>query len=273
MDAAREIRDDRSMCCFSPVAAPASFLARVFGGRSSAPVHVSDTSIFARAVGPSEQALVYSMELSALGDVAMILPVPVVAGAGDDALSFVDLSKFPGFFDDLRALFVVPMPAARSSNALAFAPQSRQVLKVHSVGAFEASFVPSMSDWDRIDPRFRLPDGVFQKLGGYDDYGFAVFKLAAGKKAKIHPMAFRFRTRAPERLFFPTVHVHDGEVHPRAHFDHALFFQGGALESAERAFLKPSRDVEGLVDVGAPMLRRTLHGSLPNEDTWVARAD
>lgn len=260
------------MCCFSPVAAPASFLARLFGGGSPPPVHVSSTCIFARALGEGVQGLVYSMELSVAGDVAMILPVPVVPGSGEDALTFVDLSKHPSFFDDLRELFIVPMPAARSKGGFQFAPQSRQMLVVHKVGAFEASFVPTMHDWDRVDPRFRLPERVFQELGQYDDWGFAVFKLAPGKKTKIHPMAFRFRTRAPDQLFFPTVHVHDGAVHPKAHFDHELYFQGGDERAGEAAFMKPSRDYEGLVEPRATVYRKALHGSLPNEDTWIARA-
>lgn len=52
-----------------------------------------------------------------------------------------------------------------------------------------------------------------------------VFKLAKGKDQEVHPMAFRFPTRMPETLFFPTVHVHDGEYHETAAFDHTLYCQ------------------------------------------------
>jgi hypothetical protein len=58
----------------------------------------------------------------------------------------------------------------------------------------------------------------------YRDHGFAVFKLKPGE-AKIHPMAFSFPRRDTKTLFFPTVHIHDGKVHPKAGFDHGLYCQ------------------------------------------------
>src|SRR5208282_3784680 len=98
--------------------------------------------------------------------------------------------------------------------------------------------VPTMDDWDRLDERFRLPTGVFDGVPQYRDYGFAVFKLKATRPKSwlaflgldfssqaIHPMAFEFPRADPDRLFFPTVHVHDGKFHPTAYFDHTLYFQ------------------------------------------------
>ena len=34
----------------------------------------------------------------------------------------------------------------------------------------------------------------------------------------------------PDQLFFPTVHIHDGKVHPRERFDHSLFLQADVEE-------------------------------------------
>jgi hypothetical protein len=49
----------------------------------------------------------------------------------------------------------------------------------------------------------------------YGDYGFVVFQLGATKQAaRVHPMAFEFSTRDPERLFFPLLHVPDRQLHP-----------------------------------------------------------
>jgi hypothetical protein len=97
-----------------------------------------------------------------------------------------------------------------------------------------------------------------------------VFKLKAGDH-KIHPMAFRFPTRDPARLFFPTVHVHDGRVRARARFDHTLYFQGrpdGLPAMVPAAtFVKLDR-TQGLV-TDAPLHRTTLRGKLPNHDTWM----
>lgn len=254
------------MCCFSPVSKPSGLLARLFPPK----VHVSGTRIFARLEG-AQQWIVYSMELSVAGEVAMILPVPVRPGGGDEALRFTSLEGREGFFDALESLFVVPPPASRSLGFQA-PPQAkaRPRLEVHAVGAFAASYVPGPGDFDRLDPRFRLPEAVWSDLGDCRDYGFAVFQLRPGRRARVHPMAFRFPTRDPGRLFLPTVHVHDGRVHPEAHFDHALFYQAEEGEAGdERALLLPGPDRDGILAEGRPVRRRQLRGSLPNRDTWI----
>jgi hypothetical protein len=48
-------------------------------------------------------------------------------------------------------------------------------------------------------------------------------------------MAFRFKTREKDAIYFPTLHVHDGELHERADFDHALFYQAPAGAEAKPA--------------------------------------
>jgi hypothetical protein len=163
------------MCCFSPVTTPPSLLARLWGAVRAPSVRVSDTSIFARMEPGGTQLLAYSMRLSVAGDVAMILPLPLVPGSGEDALSFISLEAQPGFFREVEALFIpLPPPTARVYLS---AEKSRPMLVVHEVGAFVASFVPTRDDFDRLDERFRLPDGVWDTLGDYHDFGFAVFRL------------------------------------------------------------------------------------------------
>jgi hypothetical protein len=268
------------MCCFSPVSAPASLLSRLFGFAGGEEVDVADTSIFARLLGGGEQALVYSMELTVAGEVAMILPLPVTPGAGEDGATFVSLERHAGLFDDLRMLFHVPPPQSRAKGGgFGFSfPQPK--LKVHEVGSFEASFVPTMSDFGRLDERFRLPESIWRALGAYDDWGFAVFRLKPGRKKHIHPMALRFPTRDPARIFFPTVHVHDGKVHEKATFDHALYFQREGEDDArlrqvdsktgaEQGLMRPAKDYEGLVAKARSVYRLQLRGKLPNQDTWV----
>jgi hypothetical protein len=183
---------------------------------------VSDTQIFARAGEGERQFLVYSMTLEAKGDLAMVLPLPTAAGAGEAAVQFIDLHDYADFFKDLRAGFPEPQEQRLSRHApTILAPAT---LKVVSVGSFEASFVPTLADFDRLDPRFRLPAGAWDKLPQYRAYGFAVFKLKPGV-ATFHPMAFSFPRADADRLFFPTVHIHDGKVHRTAKFDHALYCQ------------------------------------------------
>jgi hypothetical protein len=253
--------------------------------------HVSATHIFARHVGAGEsrrQALVYSMNVEIDADLAMVLPIPVVATArgAEDAVSFVDLSAYPQLFVDLRAAFpeLLSYPKGRGLRA----PQSRLArpkLEVHDVGAFVASFVPSPRDFDRLDDRFRLSPTVFAARKEYADYGFAVFQLKPQKgwfgkikRQTVHPMAFTFPSRRPRALFYPTLHVHDQAVPDEASFDHSLYCQtddpvlDGTLpfERSEKnvgAHVDASR-TQGLVDGAAIALRQVVIGTRANTDHW-----
>lgn len=278
------------MCCFS---------------RSI--LHVANTRILARPCGDDRQLLVYAMNLTAAAELAMVLPIPVPPGSPEDAVKFVDLSACPRFFDQVEQLFPVapvagdllcaPQPAARSAP-----------LVVHDVGEFEASFVPTTADFARLDPRFRLPPRVFDALPQYADWGFSVFKLKAGAAMPVaepgvldrirglfgaapfggppnaipaardyHPMAFEFPRRDPSTLFLPTVHVHDGEVHPEADFDHTLYVQGPPVQLAgwdrsTDAAAKILGSAKTWLDVGAAVQRKKLVGRAPNQDEIVPLA-
>lgn len=253
------------MCCFS-IVTPFGWLGRLLWPR---PLTVGGTRIFARSLG-REQGLVYALDLSVARDVAMILPLPVDPAAGEDGLTFVDLSGYSEFFTDLEAWCAPPVEALPKRGGISL-PRPR--LQVHQVGAYEASFVPTLADMDRLDPRFRIPDAAWQALPAVQDFGFAVFKLPAGRRRRVHPMALRFRTREPGRLFFPTVHIHDGQVHPTAEFRHSLYWQGAAGDEQSPApagaYVQAER-CAGLVDGGARISRRVLRGELPNVDTWVS---
>ncbi len=186
---------------------------------------VSDTRIFARMAGDT-QILVYEMTFSSKEDLAMVLPIPVAPGVGEDAVDFISMDNFPFFFSWLDELFPVVIGGMEEDD-LEFldAPVTASLLEVHQVGCFEASFVPQRKDFERLDPRFRLPEKVWNSFTHYEDYGFVVFKLKRGQNQEVHPMAFSFPTRQPEKLFYPTVHVHDGEFHEQAEFDHTLYAQ------------------------------------------------
>jgi hypothetical protein len=250
------------MCCFS--------------GRVE---KVADTNIFARASAEGRQFLVYSMKFKADDAVAMILPLPVPKAPKDDAVKFISLEKYPEFFRDMKLGFPEPRALSRGpARDKAAAPDSAPPLKVESVGSFEASFVPAVKDFARLDKRFRLPDDVWDKLGGYRDFGFAVFKLMAGEQ-KVHPMAFEFPRRDVGKLFFPTVHIHDGKIHAKAGFDHALYCQiaeGENLpmfdwrESPTHAveFMKAEK-TEGIVEKNAHVYLREMRGRYNNVDVIV----
>lgn len=260
-----------------------------FGGGGGAIKYVGKTNLFARASG-ERQLLVYSMNVATSGPVAMILPLPVPPGSPEDAVRFIDLHGYPRLFTDLDAGFPELVLGAPKRGGLWRSAAPPRQLEVHRVGDFEASFVPTLADFARLDPRFRLSDTVWRALPQYADWGFCVFKLIEApawfgarwfgrvKPRTIHPMAFEFPRRDPARLFFPTVHVHDGEVHARADFDHTLYYQSAAPRTATLAAWHSETspgtaaqfvDVErsaGIIDGAAQVHRVLIAGNQPNAD-------
>jgi hypothetical protein len=237
---------------------------------------VTDTNIFARPGKDGRQFLVYSMRLKAGEDLSMILPIPTPKGSPDDAVRFINLEKYPAFFDDLRKGFPAPRALGRGKGAKKDDAPTLKPLPVIEVGSFVASFVPAIKDFARLDAQFRLPESVWDKLPRYADFGFAVFKLKKGEQ-KVHPMAFEFPRADKNLLFFPTVHIHDGGTVPaRAGFDHALYCQADGevpLKWDESPGLADSfvdvKRVEGIIDGAAHVYRRLLKGTFENKDVLV----
>lgn len=166
----------------------------------------------------------------------------------------------------------------------------RPTLAVEAVGSFDASYVPSADDMDRLDVRFRIPPGVFELNPSYREkpWGFVVFKLRDAS-VSAHPMGFCFR-RACSGLHVPTVHAHDGQdagVPKRMEpFDHQIFAQcdsepipvfGARFVRSYRAVGSRSGGGSGsgrphLSDVctpGMPIFRLVLNGLFPNQDIQV----
>ncbi|MFO0627728.1 MAG: hypothetical protein U0325_19120 [Polyangiales bacterium] len=265
------------MCCFS--------------GRVD---RVENTRIFARRVDAQTQALAYAMRVSADDDVAMVLPLPTDPAAGEDAVRFVDLSGASELFYALDALY----PSREDRLAPQALRGGRTTLAVHTVGAFEASFVPSADDFARLDARFRLAPSIAEALCARERFGFAVFQLRGlaptpaaprpwwrrvlsrapvaptPRGQAFHPMALTFRTRTPGALFLPTVHVHDGTLPATARFDHTLYVQGGADASWSESARPPHEDLvrraKGILTGEAVVWRRALQGELPNRDVIVS---
>jgi hypothetical protein len=240
---------------------------------------VGGTKIFARGLPDGRQALVYAMDVQLDEALAMILPLPVTGSPAEDAVTFVNLEGEAAFFDELGAAFppIAFQAAARMDLLHSDAPKPR--LAVLDVGEYEASFVPTAGDFERLDERFRLPTGFVDALPAYADYGFAVFRLKPQlKKQSVHPMALTFPRREPHALYFPTVHVHDGRVAATAPFDHALYCQAdGVLGKTlgwtrstaalgEHVLGPRSRELLATTQGG---FAQSLWGELRNADVWL----
>lgn len=269
---------------------------------------VEGTKIFARRSSESKQLLVYSMAYEANQDMAMILPLPVGSHDEDETIHFMALDSYPNFFDDMLTGFPELMPELSRSFSGERGRSASKPLKVYEVGDYNASFIPSLEDFDRLDSKFKLSKQVWDCLPQYKDYGFAVFKLKlsnrnqqqymsatednpyADRWSKLpthspikrpHPMAFEFVTCLPDKLFFPTIHIHDGEFHEVADFDHHLYYQGGEF-SNEVACTKAVRSQEiassfidlkktmGIIDGSQRCHAMVMFGRFPNQDTVLA---
>lgn len=247
-------------------------------------ISVNNTQIFARLTARGTQYLAYQMNYESRDENAMILPVPVRRPAKEGSLRFIDFKDYENFFSDLLRGF--PFRQELSFGCSESAPKSAIDLEVFKVGNYIASFVPGLTDFDRLSEQFRLPESVWTSLPRYKDFGFAVFQLAAGN-LKPHPMAFEFES-ASSSIFFPTLHIHDGAIHGEEEFDHVLYLQHAALdgrvygyrnsETCDRAtglirseneaknFCKAEK-TKGIVDGNLLVHRQILRGTRRNQDT------
>lgn len=249
-------------------------------------ISVNNTQIFARATAAGSQFLAYQMNYESRAENAMILPVPIRHPATDKSLRFVDLRGYDDFFDDLADGFPYIAPSFNIGCSASFHTASKSTLEVFEVGNYIASFVPTMLDFSRLDDRFVLPETTWSKIPQYATYGFAVFQLAAGS-LKPHPMAFEFESTS-DLLYFPTMHIHDGQVHATEEFDHVLYLQHAGFDS--RAYGYQNSDVvdkstglirskyvakhfcdidrsNGVVDGDLLVHRNIIRGINPNRDT------
>lgn len=182
---------------------------------------VSKTSILVNRDHLGIVTTVYQMTYEASHEIAMILPVPIADPA---SFRFVDLSEYPNLIKDLDKPFNHErwlLGDTKMIGALSFSAP----LPVERVGAYDATFVPSVADMNRLDPRFSLSPALLGGLPSYiDTMSFAVFKLRAGN-AQVHPMGYQYMPKNSGELFFPTFHVHHGAIPRLADYDHNLYTQ------------------------------------------------
>jgi len=238
----------------------------IFSGKAE----VSKTKIFARAGKDGLQYLAYAMTVKAESELAMILPLPVAKDT--KKIDFINLEKYEDFFVELGKGWPPTRGGGNSKG-----PKDDGKLDVVEVGSFIASYVPSQKDFAKLDEKFVLPAATWDKLPQYKEYGFAVFQLKKGAKT-IHPMALSFPRLDAKKIFFPTVHIHDGKVEEKGDFDHTLYCQAvngeSVLEWSESTqpaelFMAKLDKAGGLIDGKEHAYRKVLTGKLKNEDTWL----
>ncbi|MDB4477107.1 hypothetical protein N9018_02770 [Rhodopirellula sp.] len=190
---------------------------------------VSRTRIFGRLTEQKSQFVAYQMRYKSDYANAMILPIPIQQPSKQRCIRFIDLSGYPQFFDDLDKGF--PKSKKLTKSIASESGPAKDRLKVHKVGGFEASFVPTANHFSKLDRRFSIAKDIWKKIPAYSEYGFVVFQLHE-LDGTPHPMAFDFDTRMTDATFLPTIHIHDGEVHQRENFDHTMYIQNPEIDLA-----------------------------------------
>jgi hypothetical protein len=226
---------------------------------------VSSTDIFATR-HEGRDVLVYGAKLESLKQNAMILPLPLRQQGSH--VELLDLSGYPRFFRDLFCeYFLIP-----SFCPPAFGPP----IEVFTVGSFEASIVPSIDDFVRLDRRFQLSAGIRSVLiERYADWSFVVYQFGKGKH-ELHPFGVKFESRFSNHIFFPTVHVHDGAHAPAAAtFAHNFYAQGARLAEYETPLdslyppLSPrQRRLPAFVDLTKQLAHGSRFGVFANVDVY-----
>lgn len=186
---------------------------------------VGNTQIFARLTGKGTQYLVYQMDYVAEEPTAVILPLPVASPGEEKCVYFMNLKGYNTFFSDLSDGFPAIHLPTRGENT----PANKKLAK-QRVGDYFASFVPSVDDFEKLDPEFAISKETWAKIPNYRDYSFAVFQLAE-LKGKPSPIALEFETRMPDKVFFPTLQIHDGKFHRQKFYKHELYLQHASLDS------------------------------------------
>ena len=213
---------------------------------------VCDTNIFV-AVEELTQLTVYSNTVKNYTDNnAMVLPVP-----NPDSLKFIDLSKYPKIFDDLRDSFYED-----SFDGVTFDGDNfgiNGVLQVFNVGSYKVSVAMNLNDIMRVDKTvFTLSNGCYDVLkSNYGEpstvpFGFIICKLVKGKDT-YHPLAYSHTIISKDRVFIPTKHYHDNnETYTASNYDnspkymHTNQYGGSTEEWSHDIYLynvKPNRDI------------------------------
>jgi hypothetical protein len=264
------------MCCFSgPVTS------------------VSGTKIFATmrvllaTDGERAQILAYEASVTTEASNAMVLPVPVREDVGAAGIALLDMSSVPDFFVVLFRLVEAGTPRLPTFSA----PFPQPQLKVHRVGAYDVSIVPTIEDFGRLSSLFRLelsgsPVGVGVSLGQpqgllqvfrqrYPGHSFVVCQLAPGK-VDLHPFGVMFlpRYRGPSVLPDPAhprrCAARDGPLRPSVSSPRGL---GSSSRShplnRDRRWAQPRPEAAFSLRPDQQVELTSLRGDQPNSDLYI----
>lgn len=155
---------------------------------------------------PPMQLTIYSntVQLNSGGrgePVAMILPFPLIKGR--NRVKMYDLSKYPKLFKDLDKMFT----RVEQSNSFD-SDYSSDRLKIHNVGSYKASIVPSYEHFKKLEvTKFNISPSVIKLLEQFYSTGYGFIVCQIRQNASYHPFAYTHEI-CEGKLFVPTRHHH-----------------------------------------------------------------
>lgn len=234
----------------------------------------ADVSIFARTGSDGEQALAIQLRASFSEETALVVPLPVARESGSEGARFIPMQFYLPFFRHLDRGFAGPAEKQERRGRDPEADQAPKTVRFAHAVPTAMTFVPSVDHFERLCPEHAIPEAVLLKHGSYADYGFAVFVFPRGRNLRIAPLGLRFRTREPEKTFFPTVAFGGGVLEPSRAWDHTLYCQRAELSDWEETGRSASEfvrceETQGIVEPGRVIQRRVVYGTGGNADIWL----
>jgi hypothetical protein len=170
---------------------------------------------------PTRQLTVYCNQVNMTSEAGlMILPFPTGESRNTTETAgceFYDLSSYKDLFTHLHyhcweaSYYAKGMEKA--TNSLSVDEDTWTPLKVHEVGSYQASIVPTFKDFSRIrQDVFVIKPELQQFLQQQYPHSFSFVVCQLKKSAKYHPFAYMHNMLPSGKLFIPTVHWHEHSV-------------------------------------------------------------
>lgn len=246
------------------------------------PLHEAGTTIFGRA-DADHQWLAYALRVDPLGAVSVVVPLPVRRGTAATEIELHSLRDFSELFGSLQKTFprerVLRREGARGPRSATPEPE------VQYLGDYAVSVAMTAAELSRLRPDLAVSPDLLSGRPAYADYAFVVLGLRPGRRVVLdaasswkpvehHAVAIRFPSRFQRTIFMPTLVAANGDLPSSARYDHLLFCQTSSNRQPaagwERSERPVGRRVEKqpvrIVDPSLYLFRRSIRGTLPNED-------